>query len=159
MSETDVVRVPSGMLLISKEGERDRAIYPVHAVGWRRLGWTVQEPAPELEEDEEPPLRSTDGRELFPAGTEPQAASQGADPDGGIDPEGVSDPGEPAVLDLSGLTKAEIIEAMRGHFRVELDASQTKAELLAQAEALILAASQVQEAEASDTLDTIPVLL
>ena len=40
MAETNVLSVPSGMLRISKEGETDRIIYPVHAEGWRSIGWT-----------------------------------------------------------------------------------------------------------------------
>ena len=66
---------PAGMLLISKDGEQERIIYPVHADGWRRLGWTIHPPQPELEleddehnEDGEPAALEAEGDELLPAG-------------------------------------------------------------------------------------------
>ena len=61
---------PAGMLLISKDGEQERIIYPVHADGWRRLGWTIHTHAPVLEEDEDeqPAALEAEDDELLPAG-------------------------------------------------------------------------------------------
>lgn len=111
--------VPSGMLRISKGGETDRVVYPVHADGWRTLGWTVHPPVLELEEEDQPPYLGVDGSELLPAADE--AAGDGAVVD---------------VLDFEGLTKPEILEAAELHFGVKLDGRKNKDGLLREVEAL-----------------------
>ena len=119
----DVLAAPAGMLLISKEGEQERIIYPVHADGWRRLGWQIHTPASldEEDEDEEPPLLAVDGGEI---------------PDG----EGADDNQPPLPpLELERMTKPQIIAAVRERFGLELDLSQTRAELLASVEQLMAA--------------------
>ena len=71
----DGLAAPAGMLLISKEGEQDRIIYPVHADGWRRLGWRIHPPQAEQEleddehvEDGDPAALEAEGDEHLPAG-------------------------------------------------------------------------------------------
>ncbi|MBW4531854.1 MAG: hypothetical protein KME02_14310 [Aphanothece saxicola GSE-SYN-MK-01-06B] len=136
----DGLAAPAGMLLISKEGEQDRIIYPVHADGWRRLGWTIHPPQPELEleddeheEDGEPAALEAEGDELLPAGLLLET--------GGQDHQERQDKGasertaEP--LELERLTKPQIVAAVRERFGVLLDGSQTRAELLAAAEELL----------------------
>lgn len=117
----DGLAAPAGMLLISKEGEQDRIIYPVHADGWRRLGWTIHPPAPLGEEDEEPPLLAVDGGEIL----DDEDAENGQV--------------TPPPLELERLTKPQIVAAVRERFGVELDISQTRAELLASVEQLMAA--------------------
>lgn len=154
--------VPSGMLRISREGERDRVVYPVHADGWRQLGWTVHPPELELEEDEDEetqPLEEesdellagelgVDGTGL-PAdagdgdggsGGEPVAVAElsgAGDSGGGGEPGGDVGPEAPIVVPaFEGMTKAEIIATVSEHYGVMLDSSQTKAELVAAAQGL-----------------------
>jgi hypothetical protein len=153
--------VPSGMLRISREGEADRVVYPVHAEGWRQLGWTVHPPELELEEDDEPQDGELhgDGSGAPPdgggegdaaAGPEPAAelsgASGGGEPDGegGADTEAAAEAPMP-VPDFAAMTKAEIIATAAEHYGVMLDSSQTKAELVAAAQDLAAA----MEAEAA----------
>ena len=127
----DVLAAPAGMLLISKEGEQERIIYPVHADGWRRLGWQIHTPASldEEDEDEEPPLLAVDGGEI---------------PDG----EGADDNQPPLPpLELERMTKPQIIAAVRERFGLELDLSQTRAELLASVEQLMAADPAVGDGE------------
>ena len=91
----DGLAAPAGMLLISKEGEQERIIYPVHADGWRRLGWQIHTPAPLDEEDEEPPVLAADVGEI---------------PDG----QGADDNQPPLPpLDVERMTKPQIIGAVR----------------------------------------------
>ena len=137
----DGLAAPAGMLLISKEGEQDRIIYPVHADGWRRLGWTIHTPAPLDEEEEEgegeePPLLAVDGGELLPDGLLPDNAGEDADE---IKNTVNSKEGQGAPLDVERMTKPQIIAAVRERFGLELDISQTRAELLASVEQLMAA--------------------
>lgn len=136
----DGLAAPAGMLLISKEGEQDRIIYPVHADGWRRLGWTIHPPQPELEleddehnEDEEPAVLQAEGDEHLPAGLLLET--------GGQDHQERQDKGASETtsepLELERLTKPQIVAAVRERFGVLLDGSQTRAELLAAAEELL----------------------
>ena len=147
-------------LLIVKDGE-SRSIWPVHLAGWQALGWQLHteppspEPEPEQPEPEQPD----------PEQPEPD---QGAGPDGEPEPEPVLEPAlereaaattelEPPtetatggdallaaeVTDFQAMTKAQIVDYCSAVHGVELDASQTKAELVEQATAL--------EAQANDT--------
>lgn len=117
----DGLAAPAGMLLISKQGEQDRIIYPVHADGWRRLGWLIHPPAPLGEEDEEPPLLAVDGGEIL----DDEDAENGQAP--------------PLPLDVERMTKPQIVAAVRERFGLDLDISQTRAELLASVEQLMAA--------------------
>jgi hypothetical protein len=142
--------LPPSQLLIVKDGE-SRSIWPVHLAGWQALGWQLHTEPPSPEPEPEQP--------------EPD---QGAGPDGEPEPEPVLEPAlerEPAattelepptetatggdallaaeVTDFQAMTKAQIVDYCSAVHGVELDASQTKAELVEQATAL--------EAQANDT--------
>lgn len=136
----DGLAAPAGMLLISKEGEQDRIIYPVHADGWRRLGWRIHPPQPEQEleddehvEDGDPAALEAEGDEHLPAGLLLET--------GGQDHQERQDKGASETtsepLELERLTKPQIVAAVRERFGVLLDGSQTRAELLAAAEELL----------------------
>jgi hypothetical protein len=156
--------VPSGMLRISRQGEADRVVYPVHADGWRQLGWTVHPPEFELEEDNEEPreleveadelladelgvdgtgLAADAGDGVGDSDAEPVAVAElsgsgtSGDSGGGGEPAGDVGSEPPiAVPAFEGMTKAEIIATVSEHYGVMLDSSQTKAELVAAAQAL-----------------------
>jgi hypothetical protein len=153
--------LPPSQLLISKDGQT-RSIWPVHLAGWQALGWQLQTdaaaPDPEPEQPEpkqpEPDLESgPDGEPeaepvLAPAMepesggiTEPEAPTETA-PGGvtGGDAGGGASGGEALLAaespDFQGMTKAQIVEYCSAVHSVDLDASQTKAELIEQATAL-----------------------
>jgi hypothetical protein len=158
--------VPSGMLRISREGETDRVVYPVHADGWRQLGWTVHPPELELDEDGEPEYLGVDGEPAELAGDgavlppdeldgAPDAGTgeagvptvdDGSDGESGPDAAGGPE-GPVAVPDFGAMTKAEIIATASADYGVMLDSSQTKAELVAAARGL---AAEVAMASAED---------
>ena len=156
--------LPPSQLLIVKDGE-SRSIWPVHLAGWLALGWQLQTdsatpgPGPEQPEPEQPD----------PQQPEPD---QEAGPDGEPEPEPVLEPvleREPAAttelepptetatgatsdgeallasqpIDFQAMTKAQIVDYCSAVHGVELDSSQTKAELVEQSTAL--------EAQANDT--------
>jgi hypothetical protein len=139
----DGLAAPAGMLVISKQGEQERIIYPVHADGWRRLGWQIHTPASldDEDEDEEPPLLAADGGEVLPDGLLPDNAGEDA---GDIENTGN---GQGAPLDVERMTKPQIVAAVRERFGVELDISQTRAELLASVEQLVAADPAVGDGE------------
>jgi hypothetical protein len=151
--------LPPSQLLIVKDGE-SRSIWPVHLAGWLELGWQLHTEPPSPEPEPEQPE---------PDQPEPE---QGAGPDGEPEPEHVLEPSlereaavtpelEPPtetatggagggdallaaeVTDFQAMTKAQIVDYCSTVHGVELDASQTKAELIEQATAL--------EAQANDT--------
>jgi hypothetical protein len=153
--------LPSSQLLIVKDGE-SRSIWPVHLAGWQALGWQLHtqpaeaapepepepQPAPELEPEPEPetgaepaPLAESSTVELSelpsPELVEPATAT------------GVTATSDGEALlaseppDFQAMTKAQIVDYCSAVHGVELDASQTKAELVEQAMAL--------EAQASGT--------
>ena len=154
--------LPPSQLLIVKDGE-SRSIWPVHLAGWQALGWQLQTdsatpgPGPEQPEPEQPD----------PQQPEPD---QEAGPDGEPEPEPVLEPAlerEPAATtelepptetatgatsdgeallasqptDFQAMTKAQIVDYCSAVHGVELDSSQTKAELVEQATALETQAS------------------
>ena len=150
----DEALLPPSQLLIVKDGE-SRSIWPVHLAGWQALGWQLHT---------EPPLPEPEPEQPEP--------DQGAAPDGEPEPEPVLEPAlerEPAATtelepptetatgassdgeallaseppDFQAMTKAQIVDYCSAVHGVELDASQTKAELIEQATAL--------EAQANDT--------
>jgi hypothetical protein len=151
--------LPPSQLLIVKDGE-SRSIWPVHLAGWQALGWQLHtepaeaapEPEPELEP--QPALQPT----LEPeAGSAPLAETSTADvpelpspqlvkPATATGASATSD-GEALLAsqptDFQAMTKAQIVDYCSAVHGVELDSSQTKAELVEQALAL--------EAQANDT--------
>jgi hypothetical protein len=156
MAQLEGLAIPTGMLRISKQGEQDRVIYPVHADGWRKIGWTVHPPELELEEDEEEMGEVSGPAEAAPS---PPVLHEG---------EAHSAPESMEPLELDGLTKAEIVAAVAERYGVQLEMSDTRAELIAAAERLAAEAaavgsdaSQGTEAglEADAEMDVPPMLL
>ena len=150
--------IPEGMVRISA-GAEHRFIWPVHLGGWQSLGWQLQEAAAEL------PVAPPTGADLSDAPTgaidlialEPEQLAQ---PLLAVEPEAVPEAewepeAEPAAepepevataptpvsapmpaSDFQAMTKAQILEHCSSVYGVELDGSQTKAELVEQATAL-----------------------
>ncbi|CAK6700491.1 hypothetical protein [Synechococcus sp. CBW1107] len=167
--------LPPSQLLISKDGVT-RSIWPVHLAGWQALGWQLQpdaaapEPEPPVPEPEQPePVQEAgpDGEpEAEPvlepalepplepelaATTEPEPATETAtggamgDDAGGGEALLASQP-----TDFQAMTKAQIVEFCSTVYGVELDGSQTKAELVEQAMALEAQASASGTASGSN---------
>ena len=149
--------LPPSQLLISKDGE-SRSIWPVHLAGWQALGWQLHTqpaeaaPEPEPEPEPEPAPELVDALDLEPEqpeATEPASALDETTPTG--EPlesaETATSDGEALLAseppDFQAMTKAQIVDYCSAVHGVELDASQTKAELIEQATAL--------EAQANDT--------
>ena len=132
--------IPEGMVRISA-GAEHRVIWPVHLGGWQSLGWQLQEAgsdlpvaplAPEPKEVAQP-LLAVEPAAVPEADWEPEpepAAEPAAEPQ----PEAASAL-KPAP-DFQAMTKAQILEHCSSVYGVELDGSQTKAELVEQATAL-----------------------
>ena len=159
--------LPPSQLLIVKDGE-SRSIWPVHLAGWLALGWQLHtesseaapepeplsepEPDPQPEPQPAPELELVDALDLEPEqpeATEPASALDETTPTG--EPlesaETATSDGEALLAseppDFQAMTKAQIVDYCSAVHGVELDASQTKAELIEQATAL--------EAQANDT--------
>ena len=154
--------LPSSQLLIVKDGE-SRSIWPVHLAGWQALGWQLHTqppvPAPEPEPLSEPelepepapqpapelePVDALDLELEQPEATEPASAPDETTPTD--EPlETTTDGGEALLAseptDFQSMTKAQIVEFCSTFHGVELDSSQTKAELVEQATALEAQAS------------------
>jgi hypothetical protein len=148
----DSAWLPPSQLLISKDGE-SRSIWPVHLAGWQALGWQLKtdaaapEPEPEQPEPEQPgPEQPEPDQESGPDG-EPEA-----DPvlEPALEPEstGIPEPEPPTETatggeppDFQAMTKAQIVDYCSAVHGVDLDGSQTKAELIEQATALETQAS------------------
>ena len=132
--------LPPSQLLIVKDGE-SRSIWPVHLAGWQALGWQLQTdsatPGPEPEQPEPEPV-------LEPALEQEAAATTELEPPTETTTGGAG--GGDALLaaevtDFQAMTKAQIVDYCSAVHGVELDASQTKAELVEQATALEAQAS------------------
>jgi hypothetical protein len=167
--------LPPSQLLISKDGE-SRSIWPVHLAGWQALGWQLLTPAgggdvpapidadengPEPAvnpgqappEQEPPEPKLVDALDLEP--DQPQATEPASAPDETTptdEPlESTTDGGEALLAsqptDFQAMTKAQIVEFCSAVHGVELDSSQTKAELVEQATAL---EAQANETAAAD---------
>jgi len=157
--------LPPSQLLIVKDGE-SRSIWPVHLAGWQALGWQLYTeppeaaPEPEPEPPSEPELEPQTALQpaLEPqAGSAPLAETSTAEPSELPSPEllepatatgaSTTDGGEALLAaqptDFQAMTKAQIVDYCSAVHGVELDSSQTKAELVEQATAL--------EAQANDT--------
>ncbi|NDG76055.1 MAG: hypothetical protein EBX49_12205 [Synechococcaceae bacterium WB8_1B_136] len=125
----DDALLPPSQLLIGKDGE-SRSIWPVHLAGWQALGWQLlsstsgsDDPAPVEAGDSAPAAELLAAQELEPAPTDSGSAA-----------------GEALLAsdatDFQAMTKAQIVEFCSSAYGVELDGSQTKAELVQQAMAL-----------------------
>ena len=141
--------IPEGMVRISA-GAEHRFIWPVHLGGWQSLGWQLQEAAAEL------PDAPTNGADLpdaptgaidliAPLAPEPEQVAQpllAVEPaavpeaDWEPEPEPAAAPASMPAPDFQAMTKAQILEHCYSVYGVELDGSQTKAELVEQATAL-----------------------
>jgi len=143
--------IPEGMVRISA-GAEHRFIWPVHLGGWQSLGWQLQEAAAEL------PVAPTGAIDLTAQfAPEPEQVAQPllavepavvpeaewgpeAEPAAEPEPEAATAPTPvPAPMpapDFQPMTKAQILEHCSSVYGVELDGSQTKAELVEQATAL-----------------------
>jgi len=149
----DASLLPPSQLLIGKDGAT-RSIWPVHLAGWQALGWQLvsstsggDEPAPVDTGDNAPEPELVDGLDLEPEqpqATEPASALDEPTPtDDRL--ETTTDGGEALLAsqptDFQAMTKAQIVEFCSSVYGVELDGSQTKAELMEQAMALEVQAS------------------
>ena len=161
--------LPPSQLLISKDGE-SCSIWPVHLAGWQALGWqlhmkpptpeTEPEPLSEPEPEPQPALQPASEFEpelvdaLDPEPEQPEATEPASAPDETTSTaeslestETATSDGEALLAseppDFQAMTKAQIVDYCSAVHGVELDASQTKAELIEQATAL--------EAQANDT--------
>jgi hypothetical protein len=158
--------LPPSQLLIVKDGE-SRSIWPVHLAGWQALGWHLHtqpqeaapepqpepepepfsEPEPEPEPAPQPSPELVDALDLEPeqpAATEPASAPD--EPTPTDEPLDTTTDGGEALLaseptDFQAMTKAQIVEFCSTVYGVELDSTQTKAELVEQATALEAQAS------------------
>jgi hypothetical protein len=128
--------IPEGMVRIVQGGSY-RFIWPVHLGGWQSLGWQLQPaagltaPAPRLPEPELAP--SAQPQSAVVEASAPVAAD-GADVESA--PLGADSLSAPLGATFQAMTKAQIIEHCSIVCGVELDGSQTKAELVEQAIAL-----------------------
>jgi hypothetical protein len=166
---SDGAWLPSSQLLISKDGQT-RSIWPVHLAGWQALGWELQPdataPAPEPEPEQPDP-----DAEPAPAGepeAEPVLAQESPDT---AEPEPPTETatgndatsGEALLAaeqpDFQAMTKAQIVDYCSAVYGVELDGSQTKAELIEQATALEAPASGTAAAEDLAALELSDALL
>ncbi|MFQ6539385.1 MULTISPECIES: hypothetical protein [Aphanothece] len=152
----DASLLPPSQLLIAKDGVT-RSIWPVHLAGWQALGWQLlspasggDNPAPVDAGDTAPEPELVDALDLEPEQpevTEPAAAPDEPTPSG-EPPESTkatTSDGEALLAseptDFQAMTKAQIVEFCSTVYGVELDGSQTKAELVEQATALEAQAS------------------
>ena len=160
--------LPPSQLLIVKDGE-SRSIWPVHLAGWQALGWQLHTEPPEAAPEPEPEPPSEPELEPQPAlqpALEPEPGSaplaetsttelselpspQLVEPAAPTGATATSD-GEALLAsqptDFQAMTKAQIVDYCSAVHGVELDSSQTKAELVEQATAL--------EAQANNTAAT-----
>jgi hypothetical protein len=179
MATPEAHPIPSGMLRISKAGEADQVIYPVHADGWRQLGWTVQPPLTdqELEEQLDEDLEGLNGDlgdplaqqqdSLFADASaameplEPPALLERQEhPDrSGADPAADEEP-----INFQAMTRQAIAALVAERTGISIDPNQSKTALIAQAEEAIAAhaattADISSGTGADDTAAEVPNLL
>jgi hypothetical protein len=163
--------IPEGMVRITRDG-RHRFIWPVHLGGWQSLGWQLQPaadlPAPEprlpeleLEPELDPDLPPDPDPEMAELDVQTSPAELESDPspatdlvEPGTEPEvaeampvatGTELQSAPLGTDFQAMTKAQILEHCSSVYGVDLDGSQTKAELVEQATALELQAAPAND--------------
>ena len=153
--------IPEGMVRISA-GAEHRFIWPVHLGGWQSLGWQLQEAAADLPIAPLAPEREEVAQPLL--AVEPEAVPEAdwesqpepaAEPGPAAEPKPDAAPAPVAASDFQAMTKAQILEHCSSVYGVELDGSQTKAELVEQATAL---AQQPFEQPLSDLLLDDPLI-
>ena len=143
--------LPPSQLLITKDSE-SRSIWPVHLAGWQALGWQLHTQPAEAAPEPEPEPEPQPGAEPAPIAESSTAELSELPSPELVEPESAT--GAPATSDgeallaseppdFQAMTKAQIVDYCSAVHGVELDASQTKAELIEQATAL--------EAQANDT--------
>ena len=156
--------LPPSQLLISKDGVT-RSIWPVHLAGWQALGWQLQtdaatpEPEPEQPEPDQPEPEQPETDQEAGLDGEPEAEpvlEPALEPALAAESPAITEPepstetatggGGEALLaaelpDFQAMTKAQIVEYCSAVHGVDLDSSQTKAELIEQATALETQAS------------------
>ena len=159
----DASLLPPSQLLIGKDGAT-RSIWPVHLAGWQALGWQLLSPSGGGEEqappEQEPPEMEPEPVDLLDLEPEPPDATEPASPVDESTPTGeptdTSSAAGEALLasqptDFQAMTKAQIVEFCSTVYGVELDGSQTKAELVEQATALEAQASGSSTATSEGT--------
>ena len=139
--------IPEGMVRISA-GAEHRFIWPVHLGGWQSLGWQLQEAAADLPVNPLAPEPEEVAQPLL--AVEPEAVLEQE-----AEPEPAAAPASMPAPDFQAMTKAQILEHCSSVYGVELDGSQTKAELVEQATAL---AQQPVEQQLSDLLLDDPLI-
>jgi len=150
--------IPEGMVRIVL-GSSYRFIWPVHLGGWQSLGWQLQPaadltapeprlPEPELELELKPELDPDLAPDPDPEEETDQDLEQGSESDvtepmslaAGTElpsaPDGADSLSAPLGATFQAMTKAQILEHCSSVYGVELDGSQTKAELIEQASSL-----------------------
>ncbi|MCP9804682.1 hypothetical protein KBY75_14035 [Cyanobium sp. T1G-Tous] len=136
--------IPEGMVRISA-GAEHRFIWPVHLGGWQSLGWQLQEAAAvtsigAIPEELLPGVAPIDLIAMEPeqVAQPPLAVEPEEVPEAQWDPEAepAAEPEPIPAPDFQAMTKAQILEHCSSVYGVELDGSQTKAELVEQATAL-----------------------
>lgn len=158
--------LPPSQLLIGKDGAT-RSIWPVHLAGWQALGWQLlspasggDDPAPVDAEDNAPEPELVDALVLEPEqpeASEPAPATEETMPTGEPLESAATTTSEGEALlateatDFQAMTKAQIVEFCSTVYGVELDGSQTKAELVEQATALEAQASGSSTATSDGT--------
>jgi hypothetical protein len=162
--------LPPSQLLIVKDGE-SRSIWPVHLAGWLALGWQLQTdsatpgPGPEQPEPEQPdPKQPEPDQEAGPDGEpepetvqepalerKPAATTELEPPTETATGATTTSDGEALLAsqptDFQAMTKAQIVDYCSAVHGVELDSSQTKAELVEQAMALEVQADDTAAAD------------
>jgi len=162
----DASLLPPSQLLIAKDG-LSRSIWPVHLAGWQALGWQLlspasggDDPAPVDTADNAPEPELVDALDLEPEqpeATEPAPAAGEPAPTGEpLESAATTTSDGEALLateatDFQAMTKAQIVEFCSTVYGVELDGSQTKAELVEQATALEAQASGSSTATSDGT--------
>jgi len=145
--------LPPSQLLISKDGE-SRSIWPVHLAGWLALGWQLHteppEAAPEPQPEPLPEPEPEPGAEPAPLAESSTAELSELPSPELVEPATAATDGEALLAseppDFQAMTKAQIVDYCSAVHGVELDSSQTKAELIEQATALETQASGSNEA-------------
>ena len=143
--------LPPSQLLIVKDGE-SRSIWPVHLAGWQALGWQLHTQPAEAAPEPEPEPEPQPGAEPAPIAESSTAELSELPSPELVEPESAT--GAPATSDgeallaseppdFQAMTKAQIVDYCSAVHGVELDSSQTKAELIEQATA--------HEVQANDT--------
>jgi len=153
--------LPPSQLLIGKD-DATRSIWPVHLAGWQALGWQLlspasggDDPAPVDTADNAPEPELVDALDLEseqPEASEPAPATEESMPTGEpLESAATATSDGEALLateatDFQAMTKAQIVEFCSTSYGVELDGSQTKAELVEQATALEAQATSSSDA-------------